>query len=284
MNRAPGSVLCRAHVSRGELFAIGALLLASLQISSLQWQLPLDRLFDSWLDSYGSAALSSAAEWVAPVVSGCLCLLVVLTICAGGWRRPRGVIAVALMVATGAAINELLKTGLERSRPSAPLLAFTGNSLPSGHIMNTTIFAVAAYLLARHAGWRPCMRHAVAAVGISCVVLTIAARLIRGSHWLSDVPASVGLGLAWAFGATGVARLLGQRGIAVAIAAYLGLYTLFYLEPAVRIRLVSAADSGRHAPLPADSIPPESLQTPMTLLEPRRQTAARSPAARWHNQ
>lgn len=270
--------MTRACSSRGELFAIGVLLLTLLQISTLRWQLPLDRFFEGWLESHGNGALSSAAEWVAPVVSGCLGLLVVLTICSGGWRRPQGVIAVALMVASGAAVNELLKAGIERTRPSAPLLAFTGNSLPSGHIMNTTLFAVAVCLLAGHAGWRRSTRCAVAAAGIACVILTIAARLIRGSHWPSDVPASLGLGLAWAFGAGGLARLLGRRGTALAVAACAGLYTLFYVQPAARIHLESPADSREHARPPAHLNPPQLLQAPLTLLEPQFQTAAPPPA------
>jgi hypothetical protein len=148
------------------------------------------------------------------------------------------------LVLSGAACGELLKTALERLRPSALPDMRTGNSLPSGHIMNTTLVAVVAWQLAG-SGLTPRWRR-VARVGVvAAVVFQAAARVLRGSHWPSDVAPSVLLGIAWMLGASGFWRSP-SRGWA-ALGAGAAAYAFFLVVPAARLHLPSVLDEPRTA-------------------------------------
>jgi hypothetical protein len=195
----------------------------------------------AWLQQYPEADIHTLTRALDLAVR--LLLVAAIAIPLGVDRRlVRGLPSAALLIATGAAMNELLKTILERLRPTALPALTTGNSLPSGHIMNTTLFAVVAWDLAGMALSRR-TAGVVRAMAVAAVVLQCASRVLRGSHWPSDVPPSILLGIAWMLGARGLWQLRGLRAplAATAVAAY----ALFWTYPALRLHVPSALDRPR---------------------------------------
>jgi undecaprenyl-diphosphatase len=89
-----------------------------------------------------------------------------------------------------------LKHALARARPETAYAAFDEYSLPSGHAaMSLVVYGFLAFLLGHE---RPAARQGklvAAAAGIA--VLVGFSRIYLGVHWLSDVIASFGLGVAW---------------------------------------------------------------------------------------
>lgn len=110
------------------------------------------------------------------------------------WRPFLLMAAMALTVA----LSFVIKHAVARSRPSAadfmlgPDDAF---SFPSGHTLGATVFILAlGYLmLSRHS--TKVRRIAVVAAAVVLIPAVAISRLYLGYHWLSDVCASVALGI-----------------------------------------------------------------------------------------
>lgn len=116
------------------------------------------------------------------------------------WRREqRLAIFVVVTTATGSLLNSGVKMLVDRDRPSLSgcLLGHaTGQSFPSGHAMNTTIFYgtfVLVFLSLLHRHWQKVI------VGGYAVWLAAMgwARMTLGVHYLSDVLGGIVLGVAW---------------------------------------------------------------------------------------
>lgn len=153
----------------------------------------------------------------------------------------RRVSSALALVASGAAFGELLKTAIERLRPSALPGLIAGNSMPSGHVMNTTLVAVVAWDLAGCFG--PRRARAARAVAMGAVAMQAASRVLRGSHWASDLLPSILIAIAWMTGAGSLwrARWLRVPLVAGAVAAYVVLWA----TPALRIHVPSVLDRPR---------------------------------------
>jgi len=225
--------------ARDEQLALGALVAALVCALAIPWLLPVDRGLSDWLRGYERHTLKAAAFWLQQALWGVLAAILLAPVSTGAWRRPRPVVSLAAVLAVVAAANELMKTAIERLRPRDSLLMETGNSFPSGHIMNTTAAAVALCLLARQLGWPLWARRAAYVIAVVCVLCQAAARLLRGSHWLSDVAPSILLGFALTIGALWLAPRLKWRGVLLALLAYCGAYLVFKWVPAARLHLPS---------------------------------------------
>jgi undecaprenyl-diphosphatase len=167
-----------------------------------QWTSPFLDLF--------MAAMSDSEIWRPLfVVVGIIALLI------GGFKTRAFVICLALSLLIGGLVISELKSAVDRRRPKQiqsvrmvqlqkarpkfltlfkrPTIRFSGSSdrnqsgpsFPSGHVANNTIIAVFCTLFYRRRGWL--YWFVTAAVGYS--------RIYLGSHWPSDVIATVFLGI-----------------------------------------------------------------------------------------
>jgi membrane-associated phospholipid phosphatase len=229
-------------MSRQDAAALSAATAAIVSIVVLPWTLSADDAVYRWLQFHRTCSTASDAETLQLVVVGVLAVVAGGTIITGAWRCPRQLFAAVAVVVSGAAVGEILKTAIERLRPRSLPMALAANSFPSGHIMNTTLVAVVTCLLARRSTVPGAVRAAVCGIALASIPVQAAARVLIGSHWVSDVPGSVLLGVAWALGAGSVLdRLSARERVAVVILA-LGLFVLVDLVPATRLVLPSALD------------------------------------------
>jgi membrane-associated phospholipid phosphatase len=99
----------------------------------------------------------------------------------------------------GGALDWALKTIFRRDRPSFPdpFIHVLGYSFPSGHAMGSLIgYGMLAYLIAHSVRRRGIDLLVAACAGV--LVLAIGfSRLYLGAHYLSDVVAGFGAGIAW---------------------------------------------------------------------------------------
>ena len=130
-------------------------------------------------------------------------VLVPLVLAAGlAWRWRRGSWRPLALLAGAAAgawmVQVAVKQLVERPRPPAGLALShaTGFAFPSGHATDAAaVYGMLAVLLAR-SGSRAA-RLAAWAVAAGLIALVGLSRLYLGVHWLSDVVAGAGLGIAW---------------------------------------------------------------------------------------
>lgn len=99
-----------------------------------------------------------------------------------------------------AGFAELLVWGIKyavgRPRPSVVYSGVEQFAFPSGHAaMGITVYGFLAFPLAR--GKPPAAKAAIAAGAGTLILLIAFSRLYLGVHWVSDVTASLSLGLAW---------------------------------------------------------------------------------------
>ena len=130
-------------------------------------------------------------------------VLVPLVLAAGlAWRWRRGtwrpLALLAGAVAGAWVVQVAVKQLVERPRPPAALAVShaTGFAFPSGHATDAAaVYGMLAVLLARSG--RGAARVAAWAGAAALIALVGLSRLYLGVHWLSDVVAGAGLGIAW---------------------------------------------------------------------------------------
>ena len=227
--------------TRAERAALVAFAGALASVVAMPWLLGLDDAVYRWLQFHRTCTTPAAADAAQLAVVGMLAVLVAVAALVRGRERPSDVARGIGCVATGAALGELLKTMLERLRPRALPITSGANSFPSGHIMNTTLVALAAWLLVRRSRAPRWIRGLAATLALASVGVQIVARVGRGSHWVTDVPGSVLLAVAWTLGARARARFpVPTRALAALAGA--ALFALAYRVPTARLRLPSALD------------------------------------------
>jgi undecaprenyl-diphosphatase len=112
------------------------------------------------------------------------------------WYR---LLALALTVPGGLALNLLLKSAFERQRPQFddPLVKLTDFSFPSGHTMMATLFYGLLIVVASVHIRTPSVR-ALTIAGLCAVIALIGfSRMYLGAHYLSDVLGAMTMGVAW---------------------------------------------------------------------------------------
>lgn len=114
-------------------------------------------------------------------------------------KEQRLAIFVAVTGATGSLLNTGVKIAVNRARPKLTgclLGGATGQSFPSGHVMNTTIVygaLVLVFLSLIRKSWRPVL----ISVYAGWLLAMGWARMTLGVHYLSDVLGGIVLGCAW---------------------------------------------------------------------------------------
>ena len=117
-----------------------------------------------------------------------------------------GLVAAAVVIYAGV---QLLKSGVDRPRPSGPLTGTEGSSFPSGHAAYSTLWLGVAVVAARVT---PGLARGVTltAAGLAIAIAVGLSRIYLRAHYWSDVAAGWGVGVA-ALGACGVAVLVVAR-------------------------------------------------------------------------
>ncbi|WP_088320742.1 phosphatase PAP2 family protein [Kineosporia sp. R_H_3] len=121
------------------------------------------------------------------------------------WRRGRRrlVYWLATTMVVGGLLGPLLKELVARARPTFadPVSTASGYSFPSGHALNSMLFAAVLVVLA-HPATRGARRALVWAVAVVIVLVTAVDRLALGVHFASDVLAGWVVALATVCGTT----------------------------------------------------------------------------------
>lgn len=191
---------------RHRLIAVGVLLALCLTggltlVARLYTVLPLDVWFTQELQERQWASIAPVmygvsifgyTPWSAlTVVAGAV--LVGLLV---GWRD--GLYLLAITGAQGL-INVAIKTSVGRPRPISGIvevfIAEVGFSFPSGHVMFYTVFFGFLLFLTLVRGPRTPARWVLSAAFALLILLVGPARIVLGSHWLSDVMAAYLLSL-----------------------------------------------------------------------------------------
>jgi membrane-associated phospholipid phosphatase len=161
----------------------------------------LDRAVAGWLHTHGTGFATEVLSAVTQL-GGATVLLVVTLVAALALVLVRRFAHAALMgaaLAGGEALNMALKAAFERPRPSFsdPIAAASGFSFPSGHAMVAlTVYGALAFVIAG-ATKSPRARVLVLATAAVLVLAIGFSRLYLGVHYVSDVLAAYGAGIAW---------------------------------------------------------------------------------------
>ena len=201
-----------------------------------------DAGFARWLDAHRSCRLDyvmfvvkDRPLFLLEVVGG---FTLILLCCWGRWREAWHLL---LVVLGGGFLCELLKTGLERPRPSVLSEVVAGNSFPSGHVTTALLIAGALgrLLLQEKIAW---WQRVVGVGALSVLVgLTTWQRLYLGVHWLTDIVGSMFVVGAWlCFVLPYPHVFVPLRRLLALSACLLASYVFFYRFPELRLVLPSA--------------------------------------------
>ena len=223
-------------------FSLVCLGLAVCELVGLPWLLALDTAAYRWVQTLRSCRADSLATFSkqAPLVG--LFLLGSLPLAVLAVRRQWAEVwRVGWVVGGGGFLCELLKTGLERARPSVLTPSLVGNSFPSGHISTALVVSGVFIFLGQRCHWNAWLRHSGAGLCAALSALVIWQRVYLSHHWLLDVSCTALLSAAWlSFGLSRPARLPVSRSALVWGLALLVCYPTFLLFPHTRLTLPSA--------------------------------------------
>jgi membrane-associated phospholipid phosphatase len=161
----------------------------------------LDGAVAVWLQSHATGFATDVLRAVTQL-GGATFLLAVTIVAALVLLLKRRIAHAALMGAAlvgGEGLNMALKAAFERPRPSfsEPLATAAGYSFPSGHAMVAlAVYGALAFVIATSVK----SRRAQVLIPVAAAVLVLAigfSRLYLGVHYVSDVLAAYGAGLAW---------------------------------------------------------------------------------------
>lgn len=137
-----------------------------------------------------ASALGVVSEVTHPTVMRVVSVVIGVWLWRVGRRRQAGWFLTAMVV--GSVLSPLLKEVIGRSRPSFPdpVALAPGYSFPSGHALQSMLFAASVVVLTSSiAHGRPGLRAAALAGAVGLVLLTGFDRVALGVHYTSDVVA-----------------------------------------------------------------------------------------------
>jgi undecaprenyl-diphosphatase len=161
----------------------------------------MDRQVALWLHSHGTPQrtgwMLEATFLASPGVVGLSTAVAALILLRRRWWYR--LLALALVVPGGLALNLLLKSAFERQRPQFddPIVKLTDFSFPSGHTMMATLFYGMLIVLAavhlKNRGWR-----VFTITGLCLIIFLVGfSRMYLGAHYFSDVLGAMTMGVAW---------------------------------------------------------------------------------------
>lgn len=224
-------------------FALFFFACAFVEVVFLSALVPFDATFASWIEAQRSCALdrfnAGLANWpIITVVTATIGVFAYLYF----FRRQRDEVWWGLRaIVSGLFLSELLKTALDRARPSMLPSAVGGNSFPSGDVVGAVLLAgTLGVLLVRQrcAAWVKILGLIVL---IGFVSVVAGQRVYLGRHWLSDVVGSVLLTSGWLCCTLSYPAVIAvSRRTLSAYALLLVCYQGFYFLPQTRFVLPSA--------------------------------------------
>ena len=228
--------------------------LALVQFLNLEATIPLDAAVYQWLQSDRSCHLVHIGMLLRDFPLLYLIAFGGLGVCVLGLqRRWQDVAYVVLIVLSGTFFSELLKTGLERARPSALPAWLVGNSFPSGHVIGAVLITgTLIFFLARRdvPAW---LKWGGSGIALCLSGAIIWQRLYLGHHWVTDVIGSILIAGVWLSVALHPPACLQstRRVVCLGLVSLL-CYQVFYFFPQTRLLLPSVR-SLQTAPLAAFS-------------------------------
>ena len=160
-----------------------------------------DRAVAGWLHTHETGFATDVVSTVTQL-GGATVLLAITLVASLALVLARRFAQAALMgaaLAGGEALNMALKAAFERPRPAFPdpIATASGFSFPSGHAMvSLTVYGALAFVILATTKSRRA-RVLVLATAAALVLAIGFSRLYLGVHYVSDVLAAYGAGVAW---------------------------------------------------------------------------------------
>lgn len=218
---------------------LGSLIL--IQFLSMEATIPLDAVVYQWLQSVRSCHLVHIGMQCKDSPLWYLILFGGLGVCVLGLQRRWTDIAHALLIVlSGAFLSELLKTGLDRARPSALPALLVGNSFPSGHVIGAVLITGTLIFFLVRKGVPAWLRVWGSGVAICLSGVIIWQRLYLGHHWVTDIIGSLLIaGALLSVALRPPAFLQSTRNVVSLGLISLLCYQMFYFFPQTRVLLPS---------------------------------------------
>ncbi len=220
-------------------FLLGGLLL--VQFLSMEATIPLDAAVYQWLQSVRSCHLVHIGMQCKDSPLWYLILFGGLGVCVLGLQRRWTDIAHALLIVlSGAFLSELLKTGLDRARPSALPAWLVGNSFPSGHVIGAILITGTLIFFLTRKGVPAWLRVWGSGIAVCLSGVIIWQRLYLGHHWATDIIGSLLIaGALLSVALRPPAFLRSPRHVVFLGLVALLCYQMFYFFPQTRVLLPS---------------------------------------------
>ena len=160
----------------------------------------IDRTINHWADTHATSASDDVLRLVTDLGTTAAVFAVGFVVGVVARRRragTRSVFLYLLFVIGGQwAVTQLIKVGVDRTRPVLGIAAGLDASFPSGHSAAAAA-SYAACALVLSLGRTRKVQAALTGVAVGIAFAVAASRVLLGLHWFSDVIGGLALGWAW---------------------------------------------------------------------------------------